>query len=121
MHLDKNKGESIVQKIVNQNISNPDLAAKEKFISLREYSLTEQLPLTIVGYPSLKFKTMLRFEKAYVKRSQLNGLPYIAKPQNNENIIHYRIQTSVGMSGSPILVCDGLNYYAVGIHTHRGH
>lgn len=56
-----------------------------------------------------------------MKRSQLNGLPYISKPQNNDNIIHYRIPTSVGMSGSPILVCDGHNYYAVGIHTHRGH
>lgn len=25
------------------------------------------------------------------------------------------------MSGSPILVCDGFTYSAVGIHTHRGH
>lgn len=62
----------------------------------------------------------MRFDKAYVKRSELGGRPYLSKTQEKDNIIHYCIPTSVGMSGSPILVCDGNTYSAVGIHTHRG-
>lgn len=62
----------------------------------------------------------MRFDKAYVKRSELDGLPYFSKTQEKDNIIHYRVTTSVGMSGSPILVCDDKTYSAIGIHTHRG-
>lgn len=93
---------------------------KGKYISLRKYSLNESLPLTIIGYPSHKFRTCMRFDKAYVKRSELYGLPYLSKTQEKDNIVHYRIPTSVGMSGSPILVCDDKTYSAIGIHTHRG-
>ena len=51
---------------VDRNIAKIDA---QGYISLREYSLDEQLPLTIVGYPSQRFKTVMNFEKAIVKRS----------------------------------------------------
>lgn len=58
--------EGAAVKEVDRNIAKTNA---RRYISLREYILGEQLPLTIVGYPSQRFKTVMNFEKAIVKRS----------------------------------------------------
>lgn len=52
--------EGVVLENADRNIVKTEGDAR-KYISLGEYSLGEQLPLTIVGYPSQRFKTVMQF------------------------------------------------------------
>ena len=78
---------------------------KNKFIDLK-----------VVGYPSGGYKSTVKLEEVYVKRRDGEGVLYGV----DKHMLHYTVRTDVGQSGSPILAKNGEEYYAVGIHSHRG-